>query len=846
MNEENILLNIEFNNADIKAAVKNITDGRAAIDKLIESNKKLVEQGQKNSSNYVQNEVAIKKLNQEVNNNSKIIQANSQAVKANADSIEGLKQRNKELLKERNLVSTATDEGRKKIQELNAEYDKNSAVIADNSTKVEQQRFNIGNYSSALSGISPQLGAFSSNLGTASKATGGVTSGIFSMVKASLAFVATPLGAIIAALVVGFKLLQTFLTGSAAGMDLLEDVTESVSTVMNILVDRVSKFVGAIGKLLSGDFSGGLDDIGSSFAGIGDEIEREVALTLELNKAIRALEDAEIDYDIATSETSNTIKELLAQSKNRTLSEQERIDLITKAANLEKKQTEDLIKIKGEALRIANEELNKRIELTREAGETEVEFSKRLLANNLTNDEQKKTLRDVVVAYNDALGGSLAFQEKLQGQADALAEKAEAEADKRAEAEKKRLEDIQKKREELAARNLTADNALVLARLQAQADEITDIEAHAQKLIEIEKTKTDQILANDELTENERQLIRFESEEVIKDIRDNADAERQKKNEDELKTAQAFEAEMLAEKLADYQEYVQELINAEKQKLLDGVISQEEYNQEISDLELAALEVQQQLKEQFGEQDIALSGRITDAKIAQKQFEADQTVALEKRKLDAVQSTLGQVAGLFNKNSIAFKALATAQTLIQTYQSAQAVFTGMTSTIPGPVGIALGIAGAIAAIASGLANVAKINSAKLPKLAEGGLIEIGGKRHSQGGERVTIGGRAVAEVEGGESMVILKRGATPLLKNIANINRMAGGVDFYNDRSPRIHLQDGGFIARSASSRSTSNIEASIASLSQEIAKIKIQVSVTDIQKAQADVNRANVTSELS
>jgi len=152
----------------------------------------------------------------------------------------------------------------------------------------------------------------------------------------------------------------------------------------------------------------------------------------------------------------------------------------------------------------------------------------------------------------------------------------------------------------------------------------------------------------------------------------------------------------------------------------------------------------------------------------------------------------------------------------------------------------LGIAGAAAAIASGLANVAKINSTKVPQMEDGGMIDIGGKSHAQGGEDVYIGGSKVANVQAGEKMVVLKKEASPLLRNLSMINKMAGGVDFFSDRKPKSYLADGGFVARSASSRLNQTI-----SIADDLRKVKLEVSVTDIEKKQAQVNRANVTSEL-
>ena len=207
--------------------------------------------------------------------------------------------------------------------------------------------------------------------------------------------------------------------------------------------------------------------------------------------------------------------------------------------------------------------------------------------------------------------------------------------------------------------------------------------------------------------------------------------------------------------------------------------------------------MQKVIKEQYGAEDVALNGRIIDAKIAQGQAEVEIRKKQEQAKVDTVKNALGSIAGVFNRQSIAFKALAAAQTLIQTYQSATAVFTGITSTIPGPVGVALGIAASAAAVIKGLADVANINGTPLPKMAKGGRIS--GRSHAQGGETLSIGGRPMANVEGGEDVFVLKRGATDQVRALSTVNQMAGGRAFFTDRAPRYYNADGGMIARSAS-----------------------------------------------
>jgi hypothetical protein len=111
------------------------------------------------------------------------------------------------------------------------------------------------------------------------------------------------------------------------------------------------------------------------------------------------------------------------------------------------------------------------------------------------------------------------------------------------------------------------------------------------------------------------------------------------------------------------------------------------------------------------------------------------------------------------------------------------------STPGGPI-----IKGIAAAIATtfGVAQTAVIAAQQPPKFAEGGEISIDGKSHAQGGEIVTVGGRPVAEVEGGEGLYVMKKNAYQKIKQFSAINEAFGGKSWLNGSSK--FLADGGAI----------------------------------------------------
>lgn len=88
--------------------------------------------------------------------------------------------------------------------------------------------------------------------------------------------------------------------------------------------------------------------------------------------------------------------------------------------------------------------------------------------------------------------------------------------------------------------------------------------------------------------------------------------------------------------------------------------------------------------------------------------------------LDIAGNALSAFSDLAGQQTVAGKALAIASATISTYQNAVLSYrNGL--MVPGPVGIALGIAAAAAAVATGLSNIKKIVSVKVPGKGTGGI-----------------------------------------------------------------------------------------------------------------------------
>lgn len=110
--------------------------------------------------------------------------------------------------------NAALEEYQKNLTAINKKLDENNAFIRENVSQYEQQKINIGNYREDVRGAFDDINIFNGGLSgfiARSQQAGGagvllatsfrtITTGILGMTKAALAFIATPIGATIAAL----------------------------------------------------------------------------------------------------------------------------------------------------------------------------------------------------------------------------------------------------------------------------------------------------------------------------------------------------------------------------------------------------------------------------------------------------------------------------------------------------------------------------------------------------------------------------------------------------------------------------------------------------------------------
>lgn len=404
-------------------------------------------------------------------------------VDESVESINTLTAANKKLREERNKLNLTNEEGKKRAQEINAAIDQNTAKIKANVSAIEKQKINIGNYKSALDGVHPALGKVGQGLEQG-------TQGFKAMTLQALRFIATPVGAILAALVAVFLLLKNAISSNNQVLDKFENITNAIGVVMNVLIQRAALLGEALIAFATGDLAGAINKTSEAFTGLGEAIEtslKQGQLYLDLS---RELEDAQRSLRIETAKQENEIRRLVVASKNRSLSLNEQEGLLRRALELEEqlvaKRADNAFK--DLVLTTKQIALDKQLQQTSE--ETFDQFVNRLLTQGIITDAEADKIADKIEALEAARGSSLAFQEKLENNLAAIQEK-------RAEAINKQTEALKEQEaQERALRRVQSGGEVDITK----SDDVTAEITKANAIVDI-----NQRMANDLKKINEKQ-----------------------------------------------------------------------------------------------------------------------------------------------------------------------------------------------------------------------------------------------------------------------------------------------------------------------------------------------------
>lgn len=630
-------------------------------------------------------------------------------VDSSVESINQLRAANKELTAERNKLNIATEEGRKRAAEINVQIDANTNKIKANSSSLEKQRFNVGNYTASIVEASKQIKALEEEnkklavaIRTVDKSTeegrdqynqlnqaiqnnitqinvynstidkttssadktaasfkqlapglSGAATGFVGMTRAALAFIATPIGAVVAALGLAIGALTKYFQGSEEGQNRLNKIVAIGSAIFEQFLNVVEAVGEAVFNAISNpkqaliDFGNLLkDQIVNRFVGLLELIPN-IGRAVGLLFEGKFVEAGTVALD-AVAKVSLGVEGATAKIT----------DLIT--------ETGKLIEVgisNGERIAAIEAQIDKD---ERKLIEDRAKFNLRIAKLR----EQAVTLEGE--ARRNAVRQAIALEEQLTNREVQLAQL----------------------RLDLAELNI-----------EANGDDKNSLNAAAEARANLTNAEA---TAYDNTLKFKKQLQSVD-EEITKGLEEQAAQERA------IRRAQNIESTEVENPLVNaFQTQANLVGDIDKRMKEEGKARTQEYNQ---------------------------------FQIDQAKKTAAVEIEVEKSKTQIIGGLIGSLANLAAEDSVAHKALASAQALINTYLAATAALASGSEINP-----VFGILAAATAVANGLAAVARINGVEF---AEGGYTGPGPKHKPAGtvhaGEVVwnqedvkSVGGPAIA------------------------------------------------------------------------------------------------------
>lgn len=743
MAEKIKILELDLNADEMLETIKQL---KTRIEELKQKQKEAKESGGELSDEYIILSGELKTTQEELRTTENVFRKLMNAHKDTVGTIMKLEAENAKLRQEQKLLNLETEEGRKRNEEINKKLNENNRIIFENSDKLKQNKMSVGGYVDAMKEMGFGLRDVSKSFGIA-----GV--GVDNLNLKMLRFLMSPIGLLIGAIVGAFYALGNTLSSFKPYMDKVEQGAAALASVFAFLKDRI------IG-LITGAMS--LKDF---FKGLVGGMKETANAAMELKKAQQNIDDEWDKLSVKEKKIQNQIDELMLKSKNRTISEKERIKILKEAQKLEEQLHERRLELakedyENQIKNIANKhKLSKEeVDNLRKYGiEYLYELQDKVKGGKTISDAEIEDLKKREEKLLDIENESIKIREKIQNKLDENYEKA------RQAAEKRRQEEEQKRQKEEQEQQKQAEEEAKRRKEAAEAA-VNDMLYKLRLWREANKSKI--------------QEGRYFTEQDIQNEFERLDTER--KLEEQIKKQQ-YKTGLITENdyrnaLLDIEEKYQQ---AKEQIQIEYAIQEaqrieidaqnklqlfEEGSAAFFEAQKAELERQRQLEiaaaERTGADVVLINKKYNKYEL---QLEQQKNAA----KLELAASIANNVANLFGKATYAGKLAASAQVAVDTIKGAQSAYAAA-QVIPPPAGQIIGAANAALVIAAGAKSVSDIWSVKsgLPETSGG----MAGNQLSNAS--FSSSGTAAGEAEKINQNVAGQIGAGMIARNIETSNNM--------------------------------------------------------------------------
>ena len=303
-----------------------------------------------------------------------------------------------------------------------------------------------------------------------------------------------------------------------------EALTKQLDGV-NAKIDENIKTYKKAGKTAADAFNSAADAAGE----FGKKLLKASDAAGQLQEDLNALENAERDFGVESAKSNLAMEKLITLSKDKTKSDQERVDALKEAGRIERERVEEELKLAEERFRIIREQ--------------------NALAKS--NEEDLQAEADAEQRLYDIRTNFFRLQQRLVSQESALTEALNAEREKKRKEEEDRLAKEEEDRKKLAEKRLEEEKALQERLLNAKVESIEKEKALRQLAFdnEIADLKEKGLLTA-EVEKQLRDELNRDLAEIDKKYADKASAEQDKNDKKELdkkKELERLKAQILDE-----------------------------------------------------------------------------------------------------------------------------------------------------------------------------------------------------------------------------------------------------------------------------------------------------------
>ncbi len=542
-----IIDNSELNTA-MQASKKEIIDLENKQKALKKSTEGLTTANEEQLQTFIQQEAELKGLRAEYAANQKSVveltkaqlgvdAAIAKTIKTEKEAIAN----NAALKNARQQLDASTVEGAKAIADINVKMNANNALLDDNKNKQEKAATISGNYRQALFGVDAALAQFGVNGEQARNVVKGFGDGIVGAAQGVSDFTAKTVSGTRATL--GFKTAQQSAAESqiastavteaqavatvelAAGQE-AATVATNVSTLslrgfavalaatgIGLIVIAVAALISYLSKLdpvmdaieqITSGVAAAFSSLGKAiynldFSNLIGGMEDAYDAASKLKEAQQDLADLQATQEIANKKASQQYDELILKSKNRTLTEEQRIAFLNRAQKVEEANfiqrsnlAERELKLAIEAARIQGELSDKQIA---NLNKNTIAYAQYLKNKGVINQKELDGILKAESAKIDILDETTKRQEKANNAQEKLADDAEKKAKDRAD-KKKAADD-----KALQALIKNSQNEIDILKAEAAQSKLTTEQriANAEKIFALENKLAEQSLKGSDL-----------------------------------------------------------------------------------------------------------------------------------------------------------------------------------------------------------------------------------------------------------------------------------------------------------------------------------------------------------